>query len=238
MKILLGITGSISAYKTYDLCRGLVKAGHEVQVILTKGALEFIQPNTFKYLGAKSVFYPGADFDLTHYDESNKSNVLHIHLSKWCDKFIIAPLSANTLGKLAGGLCDDLLSSVFLALDKKTSMFFPAMNTKMLEHPFVQENLDKLSSLENSYVHPTQSGLLACGDEGFGKLAPVDEIKDLIETYNPNKEQKKYSNYNRGNTIASRSCSLPHKSILRKDRLLSGQSLSFTGSESKSYLNN
>ena len=109
MKILIVVTGSIAAYKAPDICRGLINQGHEVKVVLTKGSLQFINPQIFKFLGVLETFMPDDDF--LH------KNVLHINLSKWLDSLVIVPASANTISKLAAGGCDDLLSSIFLSLE-------------------------------------------------------------------------------------------------------------------------
>ncbi len=178
MKILLAISGSISAYKAYDLTRELVKNNHQIKIVLTAGALKFVNKDVFKYLGAMEVYEALDDF--------KEKNVLHVDLGRWCDTFLIAPLSANTLSRLVNGSADDLLTSTFLAYPKdKPILVFPAMNTEMLSHPFVQLNFDelkKLKSLNNIFVSETNSGLLACFDEGAGKLPEIFEIIDLLET--------------------------------------------------------
>lgn len=178
MKILLGVSGSISAYKTIDLARLLVKSGHDVKLVLTAGALKFVVPQVFTYLGVQDVYSSQDDF-------TNK-NVLHVDLARWCDVFVIAPLSANTLARLAQGQASDLLSSIFLALEpKKNILLFPAMNTHMLHHPFTKENFElvkKLSSLKNIFISSTDTGELACEEIGEGKLPSVEEIAELIPT--------------------------------------------------------
>jgi phosphopantothenoylcysteine decarboxylase/phosphopantothenate--cysteine ligase len=178
MRILLGVSGSISAYKALDIARGLFKNGHEVKVILTNGALKFVIPEVFTYLGVQDVYKSQDDF-------SNK-NVLHVDLARWCDVFVVAPASANTLSKLAQGRADDLLSSVFLALEPhKNVLLFPAMNSVMLAHPFTQQNIEdikKLRTLNNLFVSPTDAGILACEEVGLGKLPSVDEIIEMIPT--------------------------------------------------------
>ncbi len=188
MKILLGVTGSISAYKALDICRGFTKLGHEVRVIVTKSACEFINPNAFHYLGAQKVYNSTDDFNLNQYEDS--TNVLHVDLSQWCDRFVIAPLTANTMAKLSYGLCEDLLSSVFLANTTKPAILFPAMNTQMLENKITQQNLQRLSALKNVFIHPTKSGELACGDIGAGKLADVDKIIEIAPIINLNAPKK------------------------------------------------
>ena len=186
MKILFAVSGSIAAYKAYDTVRELVKAKHQVKVILTKGALQFIKAETFHYLGASEVFSPNDDFSPNLTDETitsdGESNIRHINLRNWCDKIIIYPLSANTCAHLAAGMANDLLQSVLLA-NTKPVMIFPAMNTAMFEHPLSQKNLKTLESLPNYYIHPTTTGLLACGDEGQGKLASPAQALELIETW-------------------------------------------------------
>ena len=176
MKILLGVSGSISAYKALDIARGLFKNGHEVKVILTAGARKFVIPEVFTYLGVTDVY--NSEDDFLH------KNVLHIDLARWCDVFVVAPASANTLSKMARGEASDLLTSVFLALEpSKNSLIFPAMNSVMLDHPFTKENISdikKLKTLNNLFVSPTDAGILACEEVGLGKLPSVDEIIELI----------------------------------------------------------
>ena len=178
MRILLAVSGSISAYKALDIARGLFKNGHEVKVILTSGALKFVIPEVFTYLGVQEVYKSQDDF--------NHKNVLHVDLARWCDLLVVAPASANTIAKLAQGRADDLLSSVFLALEpRKNIILFPAMNSLMLAHPFTQENLcdiKKLRTLSNLYISPTDTGILACEEIGLGKLPSVEEIIELIPT--------------------------------------------------------
>ena len=117
MRILLSVCGSISAYKSIDIARGLVKNGHRVRVILTKGAQEFLVPQVFKYLGVEEVYRHDDDFK---YPEkvTDPGSVLHIELAKWAESFVVAPLSANTLANLANGNAHDLLTTVFFSSGK------------------------------------------------------------------------------------------------------------------------
>ncbi|GEM_PF-374167 len=186
MKIALGVTGSISAYKAYDLVRIFIKEGHQVRVILTKGALQFIKQETFLYLGCSAVYGPEEDFSSKSSEDIELSNpVLHVALAKWADVGLIAPLSANTLATFCQGMAPDLLTSLFLAWRKeKPLLAFPAMNTEMMSHPFVQENLKKMAELPNVLLGKTQSGELACGDIGAGKLENIEVIARLTKTYN------------------------------------------------------
>ena len=158
MKILLSVCGSISAYKSLDIARGLINNGHEVRVILTKGALKFVVPEVFTYLGALDVYLENDDF---HY-----KNVLHVELARWSDILVIAPLSANTLSRLARGEASDLLTSVFLAFEAtKPIAVFPAMNSHMLSHPFTQVNfqeLKKLKTLDNIFISFSVRPSISC----------------------------------------------------------------------------
>ncbi len=190
MNILLTVTGSISAYKSLDLTRELTKAGHQLKIILTKGAEHFVLPQVFKYLGAQEVFHSQSDFEFPNLEtsrENKTSPVLHVNLGNWADIFVVAPLSANSLARICQGAASDLFSSTFLALKKKTPiLFFPAMNEQMLEHPFVQKNFSSLKHLfshQQIFIHPTRSGELICQEEGRGKLPEVDLIKDFIESF-------------------------------------------------------
>ena len=179
MKIVLAITGSISAHKAIDLTRDLTKRGHEIKVLCSKGALNFVTPQTFRVLGAKEVYLYNDDFN---YPRNNETGVLHIELAKWCDKFVIAPLTANTIADIAAGKADNLITSTFLALGQQSSIIlFPAMNTRMYNHPFTKSNMEKLKTLPNLFIHPPDSGELACGDTGIGKLPSVEKITAVIE---------------------------------------------------------
>ncbi len=185
MNILLGVTGSISAYRAHDICYGLIKLGHNVKVVLTKGGLEFVNPNVFRYLGAQAVFHPNDDFNTKVYDNKEPSST-HIDLAKWCDRFIVAPLTANTIANLANGNAFDLLTSTFLATYNTPIVLFPAMNTHMLNHPMTQNNLERLDKLKDVIICEPDQGLLACGDTGKGKLPSVENVIDVIVT-TPNK---------------------------------------------------
>ncbi|MBF0300501.1 MAG: hypothetical protein HQK51_17420, partial [Oligoflexia bacterium] len=196
MKIVLGVTGSIAAYKAYDIVRHMVKnCAYEGRVVLTSGALKFVVPEVFRYLGARDVYGPMDDFNISLtrdswnelYDTNDDANgfcdyedgiknkknahtpVLHIELAKWCDRMIVVPLSANTLARLSQGQAPDLLTSIFLAITAKPIILYPAMNTNMLDHSFTQENIKRLKTLPHVFVHPTAEGILACGDVGRGK---------------------------------------------------------------------
>lgn len=189
MNILLGITGSVSAYKCFDLTRELIKSGHQVKIILTHGALEFIRPELFKYLGALEVFGPNDDFCISKL--KTNQNVLHIELSKWADKIIVVPASANMISKLSLGMASDLLLSTILASNQKPILVFPAMNTEMWKNPLNQRNISKIKEIKNFHFFSPIEGELVCGDVGQGKLLDIQSIKTLIETFHPFKSSTK-----------------------------------------------
>src|SRR5664279_2775123 len=138
-RILLGISGGIAAYKTPELIRLFVKAGAEVKVIATKHALEFVTRLTLQTVSKNAVYSDT-------FEESNEYSTEHIALNDWADVLLVAPATANILGKFAVGIADDALSTTYLAFEKPVFVA-PAMNCKMWAHPAVQENMEKLRSL-------------------------------------------------------------------------------------------
>ena len=174
MNIVLGVTGSISAYKAADITSKLSKAGHDVHIILTDGGSKFITPLTLQTLSKNKVH---TEF----FEEGNPKEVKHITLAENADILVIAPASANIIGKIAGGIADDLLSATVMAAATTTPVYLaPAMNTNMYENPIVQANIEKLTALGYKFIEPKES-LLACGVTGKGALADVDVIVDIIE---------------------------------------------------------
>ncbi len=164
--VLLGVTGSISAYKACDLARGLVKAGAQVHVVMTPSAERFISALTFEALTRNPV--------LTEATESWSSTLNHIELGKKCDVFVIAPATANTLNKLSKGIADNILLQTALAF-KGQLIVAPAANTQMLANHYTEGSLKMLKVNDIEVVEP-QSKTLACGDEGNGALADPEEI--------------------------------------------------------------
>ncbi len=167
-KILIGITGGIAAYKVYELIRLLTKEGAEVKTVLTPKALDFISPTVLATLTGNKPFW---DWDLDN-------PLVHIDLAKWCDLFLVAPATANTISKLALGLGDNLLTATWLACEKP-KLVAPAANTAMLKNPAVRRHLDFLKE-SGTEIIPSGRGLLACGDEGEGKLADINLIRDYL----------------------------------------------------------
>ncbi|GAA5482628.1 flavoprotein [Haloferula sargassicola] len=169
MNIVLGITGSIAAYKAADLASRLVKAGHRVDVAMTRAATEFITPLTLQTLTRRPVL-------VSLEDEKQSWKPGHIELADEADLFLAAPLSANTLGHFAHGLAPDPLSSIYLALPRTTPVVLaPAMNGKMWLHPATQRNVALLRDDGCRFVGPAE-GSLACGYEGIGRMAEVEDI--------------------------------------------------------------
>lgn len=167
MNILLGVSGGIAAYKACEIVRALKKRGDAVRVIMTRGAQEFVRPLTLQVLSENPV---GTDIFDAHYE----SEIGHIDLARWADIVLVAPATADLIGKLAGGLADDLLSTVLLAT-RAPVLLAPSMNTQMWFHPLVQRNLDILQELAGYHVVSPDSGELACKEVGPGRLpdAPV-----------------------------------------------------------------
>ncbi|WP_409227424.1 bifunctional phosphopantothenoylcysteine decarboxylase/phosphopantothenate--cysteine ligase CoaBC [Gudongella sp. SC589] len=172
--ILLGVTGGIAAYKSADLVSRLIKAGAKVDVVMTKAATEFVSPLTFQTMSQSRV----------HFDmfglESNME-VEHIALAQRPDVILIAPATANTIGKIANGIADNMLTTVTMASTARI-IFAPAMNTNMYLNPITQENIRKLKDLGHLFMN-TGEGRLACGDVGAGKMAEPVEIVEYLEGY-------------------------------------------------------
>lgn len=173
-KILLGVSGSIAAYKSAVLARLLVKAGAEVKVVMTPAAHHFITPLTLSTLSKNPVL---TDFIKDQSGEWNN----HVDLGLWADVFLIAPASANTLAKMANGLCDNLLLAVYLSCRSKV-FFAPAMDLDMLQHPSTQANIKKLEAFGNRLIAPT-FGELASGLTGTGRMAEPEEIVETLNRY-------------------------------------------------------
>lgn len=169
--IVIGVTGSIAAYKAADVVSFLKKQGADVTVIMTKNALNFINPITFETLSGNKCL-------IDTFDRNFEFSVEHVSLAKRADLFVVAPASADFIAKAANGIADDMLTTTFLASTCK-KLIFPAMNTRMYENPITQDNMKKLEHYGIEIVEPA-SGYLACGDTGKGKLAPVEEIEEYI----------------------------------------------------------
>lgn len=171
--IVLGVTGSIAAYKSADLTSQLVKSGADVHVVMTRGATEFIAPLTLQTLSRNPV---GCDL----WEEGKGWQPGHIELADRADLLVVAPATANIIACFAHGLAPDLLTSIYLATRAAVAIA-PAMNTKMLAHPATRENLRILRERGDTVLE-TDQGLLACGYEGKGKLSGVEVLVEAIVT--------------------------------------------------------
>ena len=169
--VVLGVTGSIAAYKIANLASALVKLGADVNVIMTKNATNFINPITFETLTSNKCLVDTFDRDF-------KFNVEHVALAKRADIFMVAPASANVIGKMAHGIADDMLTTTILAAKCK-KLVSPAMNTNMFTNPIVQDNLEILKKYGFEIIQPA-SGYLACGDTGAGKMPEPEVLLQYI----------------------------------------------------------
>lgn len=168
MHIVLGVTGSIAGYKAAELIRCFRKKNYRVSVIMTKAAEEFITPLTLGTLSGEKVWRSMFD------NEAEERNITHLSLAQQADVLLIAPASADIIGKMANGLADDLLSTVAMATQAPV-VLAPAMNVYMYRNSIVQGNCEKLKKAGVYFVGPLD-GELACGDKGTGRLAEVEDI--------------------------------------------------------------
>lgn len=171
-KLILGITGGIAAYKALELARLFIKNGAEVWPVMTKAAANFITPLSLQTIAKNPVSHDM--FDLT-----SESRISHIDLAGKADLIVIAPATANIIGKIASGIADDLLTTVVMAA-KAPVLFAPAMNSNMYENKIVQHNIERLKKVGYFFIGP-EEGELACGYEGKGRLAPLEDIVDAAE---------------------------------------------------------
>lgn len=169
--VVIGISGGIAVYKVLDVISKLKKLGANIHVIMTKSATEFVTPLSFQSL---SQNYVVCDM----FEEPKTWDVEHISLAKKADVFLVAPATANVIGKIANGIADDMLTTTIMATKAKV-LIAPAMNTNMYENPIVQKNISILKELGYKFVEP-ESGRLACGDVGKGKLSTPDNIVNNI----------------------------------------------------------
>ncbi len=176
MKLLLGVSGGIAAYKACELTRLAIKSGASVRVVMTDSAARFVGPTTFEALSGHPVMRDC-------FSGGGGGGIDHIQWAKWADAAAVMPLTANTLGKLACGLADDALSTVLMALPRgRPCVLAPAMNTEMWMHPVVRRNLGWLAELGRYTIVEPVEKLLACGDVGAGAAADPAEVLAAIYT--------------------------------------------------------
>lgn len=167
MKVLLCVSASVAVYKACELVRALIKNGHEVRVVMSPLACQMISPILIEALGAE-VFL------------KDTGKMEHISLSRWCDVLFLCPATATKIGQIANGVGGNLLLDIFLARKQNLrTVLAPAMNVEMWNNPFVQENVSKLKKYGFEFIEPS-SGTLACGEEGRGKLASIEEIVQFL----------------------------------------------------------
>lgn len=171
--IVIGVTGGIAAYKTLDIISRLKKESFNIDVIMTESASKFVTPLSFQTLSQNIV-------NCDMFTEPRAWEIKHISLAKKADLMLIAPATANIIGKVANGIADDLLSTTIMATQAKV-IFAPAMNTNMYNNAIVQHNIGKLKDFGYEFIEPF-SGRLACGDYGTGKLADVEKIVQVIQS--------------------------------------------------------
>lgn len=186
INIILGITGSVAAFKGAELASMLVKDGKVVHTIMTDAATKFVTPLTFQSLTKQKVY-------TNMFEEIIFEDIRHISLAQRANVFVIAPATANIIGKIAGGIADDMLSTVVMATEAPV-IICPAMNTAMYENPIVQANIEKLQSLGYIFVEPRES-LLACGDVGKGAMEEpaiiFNKIKEILNEQVPKPQTEK-----------------------------------------------
>lgn len=179
--IVLCVTGGIAVFKAAALTSQLSQNGYNVKVMMTESAMKFVTPLTFQTLSRNPVYHDT-------FDEKDPSGVAHIDLADWADLFMIAPATANMIGKLANGIADDMVSTTLLATTAPI-MIAPAMNVHMYGHPAVMANMERLASFGYRFIEPGE-GLLACGYVGKGRLADPDEILQGVNRFFEEKDEQ------------------------------------------------
>ena len=166
--ILLGVSGGIAAYKAVTLASQWTGRSHVVRTVMTASACRLVQPRSFSAVTGQPVY-------TTLWDDSAHHTIEHISLVEWADLVVLAPATANIIGKMVGGICDDLLSTLLCAGWESPTLLAPAMNTRMWHNPHVQANVQTLRQRGVHLVGP-ESGPLACGDVGIGRMAEPEQI--------------------------------------------------------------
>ncbi len=181
-EILLGVSGGIAAYKAAQLCSLLVQQGAGVTVVMTGNAQQFVQPLTFRTLSGRPVYSDT-------FAAGNGYDIHHISLTERADLLVVAPATANILAKAAAGICDDLLSNLLCSADSEI-LVAPAMNYRMWENPATRRNRETLRQFGYHFIGP-ESGRLACGDEGVGRMSePADILSGIAELLSRKKPKR------------------------------------------------
>lgn len=169
--ILLGVSGGIAVYKAVALVSKLTQAGFNVKVIMTESAMKFVTPLSFQVMSKNDVY-------IDTFDEKDSNVIAHIDLADWADLIIVAPATANIIGKLANGIADDMLTTTLLAATCPV-WIAPAMNVHMYDHPAVKRNIAQLAKDGCSFIEPLE-GFLACGYVGKGRLEEPEKITEIV----------------------------------------------------------
>ncbi len=183
LNILLGVSGGISAYKSVDLASKLTAVGANVKTMMTENACQLVMPKSFEAVTGSIVY-------TNLWSTSSDFQISHINLIDWADIVVVAPATANIIGKVAGGICDDLLSTILCVCWEKPSFLVPAMNVHMWENPAVQRNVKTVEDMGFKLIGP-QQGRLACGTTGTGRMSePADILKVIGQTALQIKDKK------------------------------------------------
>ncbi len=173
VNVLLGVTGAVAVYKAVDLASKLITCGARLRTVMTENACKFVTPKSFEAVTNSPVY-------TSMWTGVGEFNIEHINLTDWADIVAVVPATANTIGKMANGICDDLLSSILCACWQKPVLIAPAMNTNMWTNPAVQQNMKTLRGRGIELIGP-EKGRLACGTEGVGRLTEPQDILKRIE---------------------------------------------------------
>jgi len=183
VNILLGVSGGVSAYKSVDLASKLTAAGANVKTAMTENACRLVMPKSFEAVTGSAVY-------TNLWSASSDFQISHVNLIDWADIVVVAPATANIIGKVAGGICDDLLSTILCVCWEKPSFLVPAMNVHMWENPAVQRNVKTVEDMGFKLIGP-QQGRLACGTTGTGRMSePADILKVIGQTALQIKDKK------------------------------------------------
>ncbi len=177
VNILLGVTGGVAAYKAVDLASKLTAAGAKVRTVMTEAACRLVGPKSFEAVTGSAVY-------TSMWSDPDEFKISHIDLVDWADLIVVAPATANILGKIANGICDDLLSTILCAcwplVQSGMTLLAPAMNTNMWANPVVQNNVATMKERGFQFIGPVE-GRLACGAEGPGRMSEPQDILEAIE---------------------------------------------------------
>jgi phosphopantothenoylcysteine synthetase/decarboxylase len=172
INVLLGVSGGVSAYKAVDLASKLSGLGAKLKTVMTESACELVGPKSFEAVTSSAVF-------TSLWGIGEEYNISHINVTDWSDIVVVAPATANIIGKIANGICDDLLSTVLCACWGKRALLAPAMNSNMWDNPAVQRNVKTVKEMGFELIGP-EEGRLACGAEGVGRMSEPQDILEAI----------------------------------------------------------